>query len=157
MSGYFGLCGYEKLLNASSNIPGRCVYQVWPTGILGSRLLADSGLSAFSRFRIASISIMIPITAISTAFFIMLSILAYLRRSRGIGHLKKPLKDWRTLVIKIQRIRKLQRIFHNTGMALQFNHPVSKPLLQRLSYIYSKSERVREPVGYTRLAQSWII
>ena len=77
----------------------------------------------------------------------MLSILAYLRRNRGIGHLKKPLRNWRTLVIKIQRIRKLQRIFHNTGMALQFNHPASKPLLTRLTNIYLKSKRDSESVN----------
>ena len=157
MFGYFGLPGYEKLLNASSNIPGRCIYQVWPTGILGSRLLAGSGLSVFPRFRSASLIIMLPITAISTAFFIMLSILAYLRRSRCIGHLKKPLRNWRTLLVKIQRIRKLQRIFHNTGMALQFNHPASKPLLTRLTNIYLKPKRDSESVKTPEVPRSWII
>ena len=157
MFGYFGLSGYEKLLYASSNIPGRCICQVWPTGIIGIIPWSLYISSLPARIFLAVVFIMLSITAIITAFFIMLSILAYLRRSRGIGHLKKPFRNWRTLVIKIQRIRKLQRIHHNTGMALQFYFPASKPLLTRLSYIYSKSERVKEPDGYIKLPQSWII
>ena len=142
MFGYFGLSGYEKLLYASSNIPGRCIYQVWPTGILGSWLLADSGLSVPPRFRSAALFIMLYITAIVTLSALCFTfVLAYFRRSRGIGHLKKPIRNWRTLVIKIQRIRKLQRIQHNTGKALQFDLPASKPLLTRLTNIYLKSER----------------
>ena len=138
--------GYEKLLHASSNIAGRCIYQVWPTGILGSWLLADSGLSVPPRFRSAALFIMLYITAIVTLSALCFTfVLAYFRRRRGSGYLKKPIRNWRTLVIKIQRIRKLQRIYHNTGMALQFYLPASKPLLTRLSYIYLKSEDCGNP------------
>ena len=152
------MSGYEKLLHASSNIAGRCIYQIWPTGILGSWLLADSGLSVPPRFRSAALIIMFFITAIVTSSALCCTfVVAYFRRWRGSGYLKKPIKNWRKLVIKIQRIRKLQRIWHNTGMALQFYHPKSKPLLTRLSHIYLKSERDSESVNQPGLPSSFII